>query len=359
MKKVITYILFTALLVCMAGCGSKPGNTGASIESIPTVDSTENVTSVNGNDTQATIDTDTQTSIESTGVLSEKETTLAHFEAFLDSREECVYDGQKFYMNDMLIYLKDILTENFSLNMIVQSAMYGYMDAGVDGIPELAVSVSYVDEYDDSGMGPCVRVFLIRYDGDELSVFGEEQSYYRSQTDIMYNGYVVSGGSNGAASYDWDRYFYNAEGKKVYLVHENYEFVENEPYISYFEISDEVRPDNYPMFQWETESGLMFPDYAVEGSSFIINTINFGEYNYDEGIYDDYIKDNIFFVSDENGEDTDIPAAYLSYYEGMGLKVYDVSKYPGMLENHIKELGYDANIIYGDSYIEWNTISLG
>lgn len=368
MKKRI-FIILMVMLLCIAGCGKKPVGSDVSIDQIPTVNPSENVSSSTdagevGDGADTGVSSDTQTPEELVTDSLERETALAHYEAFLDNREECVYREQEYYMNDLFIFMKNKLTVEYSIDMTVRYAMYGYIDAGTDGIPELAISVSYVEDEDDSIFGPCVRVFLIRFDGEELTVFGEEESYYRLETDIMNNGYVVSGGSNGAASYDWNRYFYNAEGNKVYLVHENYEFVEKEPYISYFQISDELRPDNYPMFQWETESGLMFPDAALESGMFIVNTVNFNNYEdaiaegYESG-YDNYLKANMFFISDENGDDIEIPEAYLNYYKEMGLNVYNSSEYPGMLEEHIRELGYDGNIIYGGSFIEWTEISVG
>lgn len=374
MKKIITLLLIFTLAFSFtaAGCGS--GSSKEKEISSEKKHKDKDKKKDQKND-QNEVKTEEEPIITSTDAVEEivasvevvesvdiSEAAMTAYQQFLDGSRKCeiayqyanIQQGVQYDISGLLGWFAKFHYDDFLMPLTNTKVLYGYMDCGIDGVNELALDVVFT--YDDGVYGPeeYEVYFVIGYDGSEIKLIDVENSYYRVATDLSATGYVVTGGSSGANVCDYTVSCITGDCRKVLLYKEEDIYEEEEPYISYYNISSLVRPDDYPDYEPAYQGYYMFPNSADPNMTYIIRTINFEEspyYGTDE--YESYLQKNLFFVSDDNDNSIELPWEYSNYYASMGLNIYGYDEMQTMIYNHVYEIGINPDWL---TYvpIEWN-----
>lgn len=356
--------LIFAVSLCFSGCGKDGGDAGkVTISEVPV--------SVSGDEKKEEPVTSTETGKGDTGVSvsepenepetvtkTDREILMGFVSYDINCTNSLLESNEEMNMNDVVLQYRDIASKQYESELSVYNLQYGFIDCGGDGNEELVLKIALEPTDPDTGMGDVNEYLFFRYDGENVTLFYEESDFYRQSLSIFDSGYLVLGGSSSASSFDCECSVLSADGKATFVCSVTDSYVEGEPYISFFDISEEIRPENYPMFEWET--GYIFPDDAIDGY-YVVTTLRFTDFTLlanDEYEYEHAKLDNLFFVSDEAGCDIDIPENYVNYYAAYGIEIHKASEYRDYMVKRLTELGIGEWAIDG-LYIEWTTLSLG
>jgi len=372
MKKLLNASVVALLLaVTLGGCGSSEISVSSETQVITSIPVSE--VSVSKEDTaesnESSVSEEQNNNEENDKTENDEKEVISNSEAknllnaFLNSEVKCRFkygtDDSSYDVNELIAAYAD-RCGGFEDKYNALSALYGFIDCGMDGIEELVLAVDYEPVDDTMGLEDVGEYFFLQVENGEVVIFDTEESYYRTCVNVYDSGLVIVGGSMGAAAYDNTYYILSADGEKFFLCSMTDYYIPYEPYISYSDISDDLRPDDYPIYSGA--SGYIFPEDLIE-SDYLVKRLNFTDYltlphNGAFDAYPGYTIRNIFFIGDSEGQNTEIPASYMKYYEDMGLEIHNYSECTSMIRNHIEELGFDLSITNGEA-VAWSALSLG
>ena len=239
--------------------------------------------------------------------------------------------GEELTISDMIYGEADALKDygEFFLNNVYIS----FIDCGLDGEEELLIAAEYITpgEYNDY----IEEQFIVKAYDQELKVLSEDETFYRYETTIYNSGLIVYQGS-GSAFEQYYRYEYmNPDGERVYLFSEDYTMGLAEAVIPYYDLPSDAIPD------YEA-----YPEYA-EADGISLSVYNFGQYeadDYDEEIYEEFIRGNMFVFYNVEGENCYPEEPYAAMYKNAGVKIYDTDTMMDMIDEMVAEKGVTDEI---------------
>ncbi|MCR5509153.1 MAG: hypothetical protein K6F34_10750 [Lachnospiraceae bacterium] len=241
------------------------------------------------------------------------------------------------YIKEQLSYIPD---EECGLC----DAHYSYIDCGNDGSEELAVRLAYRVPY-----GEEYRVCFFGCTDGEVKLLGMDEWGYRSELSLNKCGYVISGGSGGAALYVCDHYFYNSDNERVFLYHMDEEMGLAKPMISKYYLKNGYERTDYPE-----------KEYSASDDCYYSYTYSFKEYDpYEEldsdEMYEKYYKDYMYAFTDYRDEPASPSPEMIDFYKNEGVNWYDYDEMQARIEKHLQMLGADDDIINAPP-VEWESI---
>ena len=163
------------------------------------------------------------------------------YEKFLENEEKVIYytnaddtefeifkdvfnDGTNFYLKDIIKFLTDSFNRDSDSKYEIKIAEHRIVDIGNDGDPELILCLTCDEREGYSNQ------MVIKNVDNRLKICYIGDSWSRSETTIYDSGYIVTGGSAGAASHIMRYSFVDKNGawKEWYQVNSDTDFaVEN------------------------------------------------------------------------------------------------------------------------------------
>ena len=214
--------------------------------------------------------------------LADKELAAADF-----SEDGYFREGNRYSFSEMIdLYIKNEAQYIDDYEIGLMDAQYAYIDCGNDGSPEMAVQLTY------QLYGEFNRVYFFKYKNGEVHLIGSDEWGYRSIMELNSLGYVINGGSGGAATWVNDHYYFNADGEKVFLYNFEQQMGLKTPRIPKFYMKGGFDRNDYP-------------DDEFEVDGFMVYIYNFSKYVYDENAgpddtYDSYYSKNMYCFLDNN-----------------------------------------------------------
>ncbi len=227
------------------------------------------------------------------------------------------------YMPDKLVELK-----------------WSLIDCGADGVPELALMLTFGKEH-EGYFDTSTEYFILKNYEDGLKVVENDSTYYRYESTINRYGYITYGGSDGAASYGYSNRFVNADGESIFLYSGYYTLAHADAVIPYYYLPQEKLPEDYPT------------DYSFEDEGIEIDIYNFDPYeSYDEDTAEEHASYNMFVFLDSDGKDVPPDERYAALYEELGVVTVTDGEMQELIRKHEEELGVTDQIRDGEG-IEW------
>ncbi|MCR5406632.1 MAG: hypothetical protein K6E88_07580 [Lachnospiraceae bacterium] len=223
----------------------------------------------------------------------------------------------------------------------LKDATYSYIDCGVDGSVELVTDLVF-SLYDEENV-----VCFFKYDDGEVHLMGKDSWGYRSFMTVNEYGYVDNGGSGGANRYYNECYYFDADGKRVFLYSEETLMGMDSPRVSKYNMKNGFDRDDYPDDSFDTEG-------------YTITTVSFKEYKYEEGmtdedLYEKYYKDYMYCFEYEQEGSVNPDSYMIDLYKREGVKWYSRDELDRIVDEHQDELGADSKIRQGNE-VEWESI---
>lgn len=351
--------LFLVLTLGLAGCGKA----GSDKDLDGTVSAISDTKTEKENTPNESNNNETSTSLSESVTQTEPEnhSVMDIWEEFLDYKSKClVNETEMMDLNEVFHYYCENEKAMENESFYISTAGYAFIDCGGDGVEELVVNLRLDAPEDSWGFGPVDDYIFFRYDGEKIVLFAEAQSYYRTGFTVFDNGLTAYGGSNGAASYGYTYSVLTGDGDLVFAFEISDTYTEGRPFISYFEIAESLRPEDYPMFDWQADQ--LFPN-DVTGTDYLMRslfTVDRATIIEEAGMeaYETSLLNTQYFAADENGDVVEIPESYLEYYRSIGIELRSISEFDAIIERRMFDLGFDSSILEGQA-VDWTYISMG
>ncbi len=263
--------------------------------------------------------------------------------AVADITEEGYFrEGNRYSFSEIINeYIKNESAYADDYEIGLMDAQYAYIDCGNDGSTEMVVQLTY------QLYGEVNRVYFLGYRDGGVHVLGSDEWGYRSIMDINEAGYVINGGSGGATLWVNDHYYYNGEGKRIFLYN-----LEQDMGLKYARV-----PRYYMRNGFERTD---YPDDEFMLGGYMVYTYNFNEYVYDENetpdeIYDKYYSKNMYCFLDEKERDVEPDSRFVELYKKEGIKWYKKAEIEKLVKEHEEELGATGDIRDADP-VNWESI---
>ena len=269
--------------------------------------------------------------------LSDEELAVADI-----SEEGYFREGNRYSFSEIINeYIKNESAYVDDYEIGLRDAQYAYIDCGNDGSTEMVVQLTY-QMYDETN-----RVYFFGYRDGGVHILGSDEWGYRSIMDVNEAGYVINGGSGGATLWVNDHYYYNAEGKRIFL----YNFQQQMGFKT-------ARVPKYYMRRGFERPDYPDDDYEVGGD--MVYIYNFNEYVYDENetpddTYDKYYSRNMYCFLDEKERDIEPDSRFVELYKEEGIKWYKKAEIERLVKEHEEELGATGDIRDADP-VSWESI---
>ena len=324
-RRILSVALTAALMLSLAGCDKKDASaTDITISETPIVSTETSVSSEAS--TEASVDTSASTSAEGEALNSEelfdgfmngevKATVTAEgdkgqYYAFTDAMTA----GEAYTLNEIIDNLSDFMEANgWDKRPTLGEISKEYIDAGSDGKKELHVRIELpVEGIEDF----TVDMVVVEKDG-KLKIAYDGDSWSRSETTVGLDGYIISGGSAGAAVHCGDVGIIDENGdfKFISKWEENSEVMAGEFYVGF--TADPVKVDL---------SGLDTDDLTV--SMFTLK-----ENPKVEDIY-------VTLYKGYDGDEYDATSPIGKAFEGAGIKVISEDDSHKLMSDWLVEQGY-------------------
>lgn len=332
---VVTMAMVSSLM--LSGCEITTGQNGNNTEGIITQtqnpDNAKHATlEGEGNETDDTKNDNDKEKEPETGndVIPDEvlvsETEL--FEEFLvgDGKGVSMIGDIEWTLDEMVNDEAEMLEDTAFFEGYPTERYYDYIDCGMDGIPELIVNQRYesFDGYQDLD-----RYYIFKVIDNKVRLIDIEETQYRSMTDILKSGVIISYGSGGAALGYYEMSFIDADGNKQFVYSLEQNLALSYPIIPYYYIPDNIRPADYPTSDDLFSAG---DDYECDAYSFM-------KYDgYDTSI--NYQSSYFYAFCNSNEEkNVDPDASVKDFYDNNGIKYYTNEEIAKMIEDREKELG--------------------
>ena len=270
--------------------------------------------------------------------LADKELAVADI-----SENEYFREGNRYSFSEIIdMYIRNESVYFDGGDIGLTDALYSYIDCGNDGIPEMAVQLTYMLNGDFN------RVYFFNYRDGEVHLIGSDEWGYRSIMDLNRLGYVINGGSGGAVLWVNDHYYFDAEGQRSFLYNfEQYMGLKTPRIPKYYMKNGDTRED--------------YPDDEFEEGSYMAYIYNFDEYIYDENddheaTYDKYYSKNIYCFLDEKERDVEPDDRFKELYRKEGIKWYKLDEIKKLVEDHEAALGVTDEIRNAEP-AKWESIA--
>ncbi len=231
------------------------------------------------------------------------------------------------------------------LQYFIDTVNYAYIDCGADGVPELALSLSFVTSEDYMDFE---KLMIVKAFGDELRLVADTFTAYRTQSWLGEYGFISYGGSSSAFSYYQEYSFVNAEGERLFFYSASYNLGLEKAVIPGYELPSDVAPNL-------RDQELTF----AEADGYGMDIYNFTQYDAerwdDEDYYDEYLRNNIFLFTDPNGVPVLPEEKLLERYRSEGVKIMTYEEIGKLLTEKRSELGLTEEIEYGN-VAEWTLL---
>jgi len=204
---------------------------------------------------------------------------------------------------------------------------YSFIDAGADGIPELALRIAVSGEYDTEYL-----IFVIKLIDEKLQCVFVENYSYRTYGQLFDYGLYISSGSYGASSIFIEYYFITANGNVIFdygIVDslDPYEYIDNLGEEELEEIYDSDVYDSIEIVRYYTSlSGDEGEDYS----------------EYLNNCFYTYYDSNNTSVDTEGNDQTEIfksDSPYRQFWDKTGLPLYTEKEIEDKLIEHENKLG--------------------
>lgn len=224
----------------------------------------------------------------------------------------------------------------------LKDATYSYIDCGADGSVELVTDLVF------SLYGEENVVCFFKYDDGEVHLIGKDSWGYRSFMTVNEYGYVNNGGSGGANRYYNEYYYFDADGKRVFLYSEETLMGMDSPRVSKYDMKNGYDRDDYP-------------DDSFDTGGYTVSTVSFKEFEYDEDmteddLYEKYYKDYLYCFEDEQEKSVKPDSYMIDLYKREGVNWYSRDELDNIINEHQDELGADSRIRQGNE-AEWESIA--
>ncbi|MBR6307563.1 MAG: hypothetical protein IKR39_03060 [Lachnospiraceae bacterium] len=206
-KRILSVALTAALILSLAGCEKKDAPATYNTISETSIVSTETLTSTEAS-TETSADTSTSTSAEEEGLTGE-----ALYDAFMNGEAKAMVTaegdrgqyysftsamtaGEYYTLNEMIEKLSDNMEQDgWDKRPVLGEITKEYIDCGMDGKQELHLRIELpVEGIEDF----TIDVVVVEKDG-KLKIAYDGDSWSRSEVTVGRDGYILSGGSAGAA----------------------------------------------------------------------------------------------------------------------------------------------------------------
>ena len=257
-------------------------------------------------------------------------------------------DGEALTFEELYTeYGKGLEEDGFPSAVI--EANYAIIDCGLDGMPELAIKIKYINEASEYA-APLEAYFILKYSYGEFFVVTVKETYERSESTLNVAGFGSTGGSSGASSYGCEQWYIAPNGEEIFLYLYTSESAFADAILPAYRVPTDNLPENYPEYT----------DFTYE-NYYVIDSYNFTEYSssdYSDEYYNEYNRGYIYVVTDESGNDVDWNENFAELYESLGIKKYTTIEIGDVLSEHMEELGVTDEIIKADP-ITWTRLWAG
>lgn len=245
MKKAFVYKIFAMLIgtvLLLSGCGKKeeptPISEATSLTKEAIEDSSESLDEdIKNNDNEensATEEKITPLAEECTKAyqdflngdnevwfeLYDKTTGFKAIEWAYDDIEKYISPETPYSMSEMTLGICNGIQDFYYTGIVAPSEIrYAYLDCGNDSVPELIIE--YVGIGEDS-VGSNV-ITVIKLIDDKLQCIFQGSYAYRGFAEVNEYGVYTYSGANGAASYNTEYSYINADGETLFLYGVNYD----------------------------------------------------------------------------------------------------------------------------------------
>jgi hypothetical protein len=217
---------------------------------------------------------------------------------------------------------------------------YSFIDCGMDGIPELALCIEYIENYGEWTM-QYEQYYIIKAYDDGLRIIDSTYTAYRTYSSIYESGIITSGGSDSAASWGFSHRLLDKDGNKVFLFDEYYTSMLGECVIPSYMLPKDKIPEGYPDGFEFSENGYDLAMYSTK------------EIMYDSPTYEADKIDRIFVFSDIEGKDASPEEAYLDLYADMGVTLYTQDQWDAFLDTYLQTLGIPESVQNATEVDNW------
>ncbi|MCR4618428.1 MAG: hypothetical protein K5669_09640 [Lachnospiraceae bacterium] len=355
-KRLLALILSSALIAVLSGCSAK--DSSQELPSEPIVTDNQNV-SDDANTASSTESEVTEPASEpvsepaadsGTSVFDEADTSAFTSETALASIEryknfllgnENVYVNATQYFNDGTYSYEDLLDghkeglDTDSLPSDLVSAEYAFIDCCLNGEPELLLKLTYDrgEEYSEQ----LIDYLVIRPMFDELTLICAKQTFYRSNTNINYAGYIIEDGSGGAAIYYSSSSFISSDGETYRLF----------SCTTYSGLSTPIIPMDALPISWIDDLVPANMEYSEDYTCDAYSFEDFREQNADEDYetyYEELVKNKyyVFYDAVSNGVMPDDD--YMTKCSEYGLKICSHDDIIKMTDDILSSYGIDEKI---------------
>lgn len=353
-KNLLSILLITTMVLALCGCSKGQGTKVAPVSEETLADYDHNTLSsdsngvsissdsADGSASNATDDTSNGASKDASADASANENADADttspearealYNDFLLKNSKANCASTELTLEELFQYSKDELNNDIygdgEDHFTQLEKGYAYFDAGLDGQEELVVYQKLQQEAIDEYL---IYYFFNIKDG-KVTYIGSERNNSRGYTSFTEAGIVVSGGSNGASSYSQSKYFFDAEGNRVFDYYQSTELSLGRAVIPYSYIPDIIVPADYPSALWDGSSETLGCDaYTYEEFDY------YGDFTDDD--YMAYLSSFFFSLYDDHGKSIEPEDTLKGFYDEHGICYYSVEDTKEMLKSHEQELG--------------------
>ncbi len=336
-RRLYSGILLGFVLLGLTGCGKKGQE--EKTEPAETVEAVETG--------KKAVSTENQGSIKIPAIQDQGQETDAEsvYLAFLQGEKSAVVedDEQAFPKGNYTISeMADALSEDFrkeDMPDTLLSTSYSVIDCGLDGEPELALKLDFVnpDTYDVSS-----EYLIFKAKDGKLSSIMQLNCYNGSGVYMNQAGVIDWTTTFGYTHSFVKEYYVNPEGQKVFIysIH-TYTGLENNLVHEEFMPSSAREQIN---IQW---NGGGTETYTEE----IYNTMEYSD-SFDDEMYDRYLGNNRYVFYNEQGECENPEDEILSLYHFYGIMIEEEDSLDEDLLNYKKGMGLTDEIYCADE-VEW------
>lgn len=261
----------------------------------------------------------------------------------IDMLDDGEYTFDEFVDNKALNLKDSILPDSIS------EGSYAFIDCGMDGNPELALKLYYIDS-NEAG-SPYTDYTVIKYDGnDQLRIVTSEHTYYRGESEINEYGYITSGGSSGAASYYTEEAFINAEGKRILILSDSCEMG----------LPDLTVPQDCLSTTLEKKLSHDYGEYGdYQIHCYFLEDHEPLKYDSNtwEQDYTAYVCARIYTFTDDDGNIVEADKDYVNLCRDNGIRLFNKDEFEKLMEKHYEDIGFDNKIKTGKD-ITWTETSV-
>lgn len=251
---------------------------------------------------------------------------------------EWLESGQTYSLDEMTQSFANWLLDD-EVSYDILAASYGFIDCGVDGVPELVVRQEVSADWDVATL-----YTVLKYADGQLFAINGRYGYYRSYIEMNEYGYIIYGGSGGANVYYMEKSYLDKDGNEIFLYSEADEMGFDDAYISAYYFPNQVAPEGYPE-DYEL--------YSDDDDYITCVRYNLTQYSYDEVNGDaEYYRNYFFSFYDWDGNYYAPSEALAEMYNESGVKYYELHEAEQMVLDHETKLGVTDQIRDGGD-VQW------